>query len=257
MSKGNLPPKVGFIWDIDGIVVDSPHEDAWRITAAKEPWCVAELSSDFYFAHVASRSRHEGGNNILHLKGVYERLGARTQEEKDKLLDRFCTEKDALVRELVQEKKFKLFPDAVTLLLKAKKVGVWQAAASASKNAGDMLALTSRSRVIEEVGEDFGVMREGDTLYSMFEVDACGIEGEKEGIQKFAADRLRAQSGGRIEKFVVFEDAPSGVGTAKSLGFYPVGILRIGDEEALRKAGAEIVVKDLRRIKIEDLISAS
>ena len=157
-------------------------------------------------------------------------------------------------RRSLDRRIFTLFPDAVTLLLKAKKMGIWQAAASTSKNAKDMLTLTSRSRVIEEVGEDFGVMREGDTLYSMFEVDVCGIEDEKEGMQKFAAVRLKAQSNKRIKKFVVFEDAPSGVGAAKSLGFYPIGVLRIGKGEALRKAGAEIVVKDLRRIKIEELI---
>ena len=75
MSRDNdLPPDtVAFIWDIDGVVVDSPHEQAWRAVATGAPWDVDQLSSDFYFAHVASRPRYEGGHNILRMNGVYER----------------------------------------------------------------------------------------------------------------------------------------------------------------------------------------
>ena len=51
MSRDNdLPPDtVAFIWDIDGVVVDSPHEQAWRAVATGAPWDVDQLSSDFYF----------------------------------------------------------------------------------------------------------------------------------------------------------------------------------------------------------------
>ena len=57
-----------------------------------------------------------------------------------------------------------------------------------------------------------------------------------------------------IERFVVVEDAPSGIIAAKSVGYYAVGILRIGHEDALYQAGADVVVKDLRTIKIEGLL---
>jgi len=73
-------------------------------------------------------------------------------------------------------------------------------------------------------------------------------------MQKFAAERLNALSQKKIKKFVVFEDAPSGVEAAKSLGYYAVGVLRIGEESALRQAGADIVVSDLRVVKLEDLL---
>ena len=253
--KMNLAKDVGFIWDIDGIVVDSPHEEAWRVTAMKEPWHIKELSSDFYFTHVASRPRYEGGNNILQLYGVYERLGAVTEEERAKLLEKYCSEKNALIRELIGAGKFKLFDDAIPLLLKAKSIGIWQAAASASKNAKGMLLRVSRKRIVDEIGDDFGVLNEEDSLYSIFDVGACGLDvGGKEAMLKFAAERLNALSQKKIKKFVVFEDAPSGVEAAKSLGYYAVGVLRIGEKSALRQAGADIVVSDLRVIKLEDLL---
>ncbi len=253
--KMNLPKDVGFIWDIDGIVVDSPHEEAWRVTAMKAPWNIEQLSSDFYFTHVASRPRYEGGNNILRLYGVYERLGAVTEEEKARLLEKYCSEKNALIRELIGAGKFKLFGDAIPLLLKAKSIGIRQAAVSASKNAKGMLLRVSTERIVDEMGGDFGVLNEKDSLYSVFDVDACGLDVDgKEAMLRFAAERLNALSQKKIRKFVVFEDAPSGIEAAKSLGYYAVGVLRIGEESALRQAGADIVVPDLRVVKLEDLL---
>ncbi len=255
MSLGDEFSRVGFIWDIDGVVVDSPHEEAWRVVATREPWSVDELSSEFYFTHVASRPRYEGGDNILRLKGVYDRLGVKGDMERRAILERFCTEKNELIRELIRKGEFKLFADAVIQLLRAKRAGILQAAASASKNVRDMLVRTSRDRILREVGDDSGVLREDDTLYSVFDVDVCGMDlGGKVEIQRFAAERLNELAGGRLRKFVVFEDAPSGVRAAKSLGYRAVGVLRIGKEEELRGAGADLVVTDLREVGVEELV---
>lgn len=248
--------KVGFIWDIDGVVLDSPHEEAWRITVMKQPWGADGLTSDFYFAHVASRPRYEGGNNILELKGIYKKFGAKTPQEKRELLEKFCNEKNALIRDLIKEGRFKLFSDAVNLLLRAKKAGILQSALSASKNANDMLIRVSKMRIIKEVGDDFGILAEKDTLFSIFDFNACGLDVKgKVEMQKSAMEGLRSVSGGRIEKFVVFEDAPSGVEAAKKLGSYAVGVLRIGSKDELKKAGADIVIEDLRTIEVDKLIN--
>jgi beta-phosphoglucomutase-like phosphatase (HAD superfamily) len=252
-----LVTRLGFIWDIDGVVVDSPHEDAWRITAQKAPWRVNELSSDFYVTYMASKPRYEGGNNILQLKGVYERLGATTQQQKDILLEKYCNEKNALIKDLIKAGKFKLFADAVTFLIEAKNRGVKQAAASASKNARDMLLSISKARLTKEIGDMFvGTLGAEGTLYSLFNVDVCGIDlGGKEDILKYAATKLKELTNGMTTHFVVFEDAPSGIKAAKSLGYLAVGVWRFGDEKALRQAGADIVTRDLRTVKIEELLS--
>ena len=251
----SLVTKVGFLWDIDGVIADSPHENAWRVTAMKEPWNVSELSSDFYFAHVASRPRYEGGHNILDMKGVYQRLGAKTAMDKEALLEDYCSKKNKLIRELIEAGKFGLFPDAISLLLKAKSMGIKQAAVSASKNAVDMLTRISKERILKEVGDDLGLMAKGDSLLSMFEINACGLNlSTKAAMQELAAEELNNLSNSSIKRIVVVEDAPSGIIAAKSIGYYAVGILRIGQEDALYKAGADVVVKDLRTIKIEDLL---
>jgi len=241
--------KVAYIWDIDGVVVDSPHEDAWCITAAKEPYLVKTMDSDFYFNYVASRPRYEGGNNILELNNVYERLGTKTEEQKKVVLEKYCSEKNRLIRDLIETGKFKLFPDAVLTLWEAKSKGIPQAAASASKNAGDMLIRVTRDRLINELGPVFNAMDKDDTLYTMFNVDVCGTDLEdKKSILEFASTRIKELLPGKKLRFVVFEDASSGIEAAKALGFDAVGVWRIGQEEALRRAGADIVTRDLRTI---------
>lgn len=250
-----MTSNVGFIWDIDGVLIDSPHEEAWRLTALKEPWNADGLSSEFYFSQVASRPRYEGADNILELLGIYKRLGATTEEEKRALMEAYAAEKDALIKDLIDRGEFRLFTDAVLLLLKAKRAGILQAAASASKNASTMLRNVGRSRVLRELGDDFGALTEGDTLYSVFDFDACGVDvGGKAEILRYAAEGLMALPGVRIDRFFVFEDAPSGMEAAKSLGYCAVGVLRIGEKEALEEAGADLVTDDLDTIGVEDLL---
>jgi beta-phosphoglucomutase len=246
---------VGFIWDIDGVVIDSPHEESWRLTAMREPWNAEGLTSGFYFAHVASRPRYEGAHNILELLGVYERLGATSEAEKTVLSRRYAEEKDALIKELIQRGEFKLFTDAVGLLLRAKRAGIPQAAASASKNASTMLKKVTRSRVLRELKDDFEAMTDEDTLYTLFDFDACGVDlGGKEEILRYAAQGLTSLPGVDLDTFFVFEDAASGMEAARSLGFHAVGVYRIGDRQALEDAGGDLVTDDLGEVRIEDLL---
>jgi len=247
--------RMGFIWDIDGVVLDSPHEQAWRLTLKREPWKTNGLTSDFYFTHLASRPRYEGAHNILELLGVYERLGATSEGQKTRLMRRYAEEKDALTKELIQKGEFELFTGAVGLLLRAKRAGMLQAAASASKNASTMLKKVTRSRVLRELGHDFGAMGEEDTLYTIFDFDACGVDlGGKEEILRYAAQGLGSLPGAEIDTFFVFEDAASGVKAVRSLGFHAVGVFRIGDRQALEEAGADLVTDDLGEVRIEDLL---
>jgi beta-phosphoglucomutase len=245
---------VGFIWDIDGVVVDSPHEEAWRITALKPEWGVQELSSDFYFMHVASRPRYEGANNILRMKGVYERLGAKTEEETEQVLERFCNQKNELIRKLIQEKKFNVFADAVNLIIVSKNEGVRQAAVSASKNARDMLEKIDAQTIAESKEIEIELFKKYDTLHSVFDVDACGLEFKvKEEMIGFTARKLREKTQGKLENYVLFEDAPMAMTAGKKLGMFSVGIQRIGSQESLWDAGADLVVSDLWEIPYPEL----
>jgi len=250
----NFERDVGFIFDIDGVVVDSPHEQAWRITAQKPDYGVRELSSEFYSDHVASRPRYEGANNILEKKGVYERLGAATEAQRKAILEKYCEEKNALIRQLIEDGKFEIFNDAVAMILEAKGRGVKQAAVSASKNAGAMLKKIDAASILRAMKKEYDFLKETDTLFSVFDVDSLGLDMEKKlDMIRFVSEKLSSSSAGEIKGYVVFEDAPMGMKAGKELGMFCVGIQRIGSRDALLEAGADIVVKDLSELPYEEL----
>ena len=240
--------EVGFIWDVDGVIVDSPHELAWRLTAEMAPWSVGEgkLDSGFYHNYVSGRPRYEGGNAILERFGVYERLGAETDAAKEEMLEQYCTRKNELFKELVGEGRFEVFETSVAMIVEAHARGVIQAMASASKNAKNL--------IMQITGDNRSGIQ--DTLYSLFEVDASGLSGKsKPELFAFAAERLHELSGGRIRYYIVFEDAPSGIEAGKENGMFCVGIRRIGDRSILVEAGADIVVDDLGELGYDELKS--
>jgi beta-phosphoglucomutase len=240
--------EVGFIWDVDGVIVDSPHELAWRLTAEMAPWIVGEgrLDSGFYHDHVSGRPRYEGGNAILELFGVYERLGAETDGEKEEVLEQYCTRKNELFKELVSKGRFKVFETSVAMIVEAHARGVIQAMASASKNAKNL--------IMQITGDHRSGIQ--DTLYSLFEVDTSGLSGKsKSELFVFAADRMHELSGGSIKYCIVFEDAPSGIEAGKENLMFCIGVRRIGDRSILIEAGADIVVDDLGELSYGELRS--
>lgn len=245
--------EVGFIWDIDGVLVDSPHEQAWRETAALPEWGCTPVTSEFYLTRVASRPRLEGGKAILEEGGAYERLGLRTPEQKRRALERFCAQKNALIRDLVSRRQFRIFDEAVAFLLDAKSRGVKQAAASASKNASNMLRVTPVAPIAKALGRKW--KRGDDHLCDLFDVDVCGLDtpGGKAEIFRTAARVIGERFGEGPAYFFVFEDAPSGIRAARQNGMFAVGVGRIAKAEALRMAGADIVVDDLASLPFDTL----
>ena len=75
------------------------------------------------------------------------------------------------------------------------------------------------------------------------------------GTVKMKPETLKKIKSGGIKKGDVLAVAQvAGIMAAKSLGYYAVGILRIGDEDTLRQAGSDIVIRDLQTVKIEALL---
>jgi HAD superfamily hydrolase (TIGR01509 family) len=209
------------IFDVDGVLVASPHEQAWREALAgyADP---ARFTTEFYQAHVAGKRRQDGALATLAELGVPD-AAARAPE--------YATKKQALIDRLIAEGSFEAFPDAVRFAVALHADGLRLALASSSKNVRAMLSQLS--------------LPDGRTLLSIFDADMSGMDVPR----LLAAKALDAPPA----RCLVVEDAPAGIEAAHAGGMTALGIARLGDEALLRAAAADLVVSNLDQIDITAL----
>lgn len=237
----------GFIFDVDGVLVNSPHEQAWGDTLARvmrDNWpeliptttySPERYTSGVYQAHVAGKPRNEGAAALLAYFGIDDPDG-----EKCRTL---CEEKQLMIVRLIDEGRFEAYADALRFLVRAKAGGAVLAAASSSKNANRMM---SRVRMLPfRNAPDRGFISPETTLLDVFQANVCGWEfrrGKPDPEIFLTAARML---GTEPSASVVIEDAPAGVQAAGAAGMACIGIARCGDEDILRAAGADWVVTSL------------
>ncbi|PWV37781.1 MAG: hypothetical protein DJ555_00470 [Desulfurococcaceae archaeon] len=211
---------IAMLWDFDGVVVLTPHEEAWRLAAAK--YGIDNFTSEFYYKFVAGRPRFEGARAILEHFGLLDKLD---DISRDRLIESFAEEKNRIFNELISRGLFSVNHEALEfiartrILTTAKFVHVL---ASASKNA----ARLSRSIKVE-----------GRMLYEFFDIDVSGSSTSKKGV--FAAGRGVV---GSADCFIAIDDAPSGIEAARELGLIPIGF----QNKDLVGYGARLVIERFR-----------
>ena len=214
----------GAIFDVDGVLVASPHEQAWREALAgyADP---ARFTTEFYQVHVAGKPRLDGARATLEGLGVPE-AASRAPE--------YARKKQALIDRLIAEGRFEAFPDAVRFADGLRAAGVRLALASSSKNVAAMLRRLS--------------LPDGRPLLSIFDADLSGTDvprGKPDpALFLLAAKALQVPPA----QCVVVEDAPAGIAAARAGGMASVGIARLGDEAMLQAAGADLVVTSLDQV---------
>jgi HAD superfamily hydrolase (TIGR01509 family) len=219
------------IFDVDGVLVDSPHEQAWReaLTGFAEP---AGFTTAFYQSNVAGKPRLEGARAALEGLG-----GARAAAHAAE----YAAAKQAIIDRLIEEGSFEAFADAVDFATALHAAGLKLALASSSRNAAAMLRHVH--------------LPDGRALLSLFDADLSGrkVPRGKPDPTLFllAAEALSVAPG----QCLVVEDAPAGIHAARNAGMAALGIARLGDEELLRTAGADLVVTSLNHIDLAALAS--
>jgi HAD superfamily hydrolase (TIGR01509 family) len=218
------------IFDVDGVLVASPHERAWRDALAgfADP---AGFTTEFYQANVAGRPRMDGARATL------ERLGGTDAVAR---VEEYATAKQALIDQLIEDGAFEAFPDAVRFAAALHAAGLRLALASSSKNAEAMLRQLPAP--------------DGRSLLSIFDADLSGRDVPR-GKPDPAIFLAAAQALGiDPAQCLVVEDAPAGVQAARAGAMSAVGIARLGDEALLHAAGADLVVTSLDQVDVAALI---
>ena len=246
----------GAIFDVDGVLVDSPHEQAWREglrQLMENEWSdIREQTSyspekftpQVYQREMSGKPRLKGAQAALEYFGV---------PDPERRAKEYGDHKQKMIVELIEAKEFKEFPDALRFVLKVKEAGILIAAASSSKNAGAFLRLVRLDEFAEKEGLDYDFLRPGYTLLDILDGDVSGRDFEQgkphPEIFLAAAEEL----GLPTEECFVVEDAANGIQAAKAGEMAALGIARVGDEEALAEAGADLVVTSLDDVSLDAL----
>ncbi len=244
------------IFDVDGVLVDSPHEAAWRdaFTELMEgswadirdqtSWTPGAFTAKVYQEVLSGKPRMAGA------MGALEHFGVPDPQSR---VDEYADRKQEMVVELIEAGRFSAYPDALRFVIAVKDAGMKIAAASSSKNAGLFLRKIRMDTFADDEGLSPGWMTQGLTLLDAFDVDISGRE--------FAQGKphpeifLTAASELGVEPAVAFviEDAESGIQAAKAGDFAALGVARHDDEALLAGANADIVVEALDEISLEAL----
>jgi beta-phosphoglucomutase len=217
------------IFDVDGVLVASPHERAWR--EALEGFADPDrFTTAMYQSHVAGKPRLSGARAALEQLGVpdAERQAVIYGQRKQKRLE-----------ELIAARSFSAFPDAIRFVEAVGGMGLRMAVASSSKNANQMMQLIRFSSV--------------QSLLSVFSANVCGrdLRQGKPNPEIFLL--AAAELGMSPARCFVVEDAPVGIRAARAGGMTGLGIARQDDGSLLRAAGADLVVSSLDEIVIGEL----
>jgi beta-phosphoglucomutase-like phosphatase (HAD superfamily) len=249
----------GAIFDVDGVLVDSPHELAWReaFRALMEgewrdirdqtSWAGDRFTSAVYQQLMAGKPRMAGARAAMEHFGV---------PDIDDRVDRYAATKQEQVIRLIEQGRFMAFADALRFILAVKHLGVRVAAASSSKNAKLFLARIRLDTFAAEQRLDYDFIRAGMTLQELFDADISGRDFPKgkpdPAIFLTAAEELGVSPG---DCFVT-EDAPSGIQAAKAAGMAALGVARQDDRDLLLAAAADLVVTSLDDVSLAALVES-
>jgi beta-phosphoglucomutase len=246
----------GAIFDVDGVLVDSPHEQAWREglrqlmenewsdVRDQTTYTPEKFTPEVYQRVMSGKPRYAGAQAVL------EHFGVPDPEQRAR---EYGDRKQVMIVELIEAKEFKEYPDALRFVLAVKEAGILIAAASSSKNAGAFLKLVRLDEFAEREGLSYDFLRPGYTLLDILDADVSGRDFEQgkphPEIFLTAAEEL----GLPPEESFVVEDAANGVQAAKAGNMAALGLARAEDEELLEDAGADLVVTTLDDVSIDAL----
>jgi beta-phosphoglucomutase-like phosphatase (HAD superfamily) len=246
----------GAVFDVDGVLVDSPHEQAWRDglqqlmendwsdVAGQTSYSPENFTPEVYQSEMSGKPRYKGAQAAL------EYFGVPDAEERAK---EYGDRKQEMITELIEQGEFHAYPDALRFVLAVKQAGILVAAASSSKNAGAFLRLVRLDEFAEREGLSYDFLRPGYTLLDILDGDVSGrdfAQGKPHPeIFLTAAEELELPPS---DCFVV-EDAANGVQAAKAGNMAALGLARAEDEELLEEAGADLVVTTLDDVSLDAL----
>lgn len=217
------------IFDVDGVLLASPHEQAWReaLDGIADP---RRFTTVMYQACVAGKPRLDGALAALRALGV---------PNAEQYTDVYAARKQQRLEELAAAGAVAAYPDAMRFVQAIATLRWKLAVASSSKNANEMMKPIS--------------LGNGNNLLDVFTANVCGRDfrhGKPDPeIFLLAAEELQLAP----PHCLVVEDAPAGIAAARAGGMAALGVARHNNSALLEAADADLVVASLDEVAIDQL----
>nr|WP_205861087.1 beta-phosphoglucomutase family hydrolase [Planosporangium flavigriseum] len=232
------------LFDLDGVLTPTAavHAAAWkelfddflrqRAARTGEKFRPFDPVAD-YDEYVDGRPRADGTRSFLASRNITLPEGEPDDPPDRETIQGLSARKDAAFSRRLHHGGVEPYEGSVRYLQAARDAGLRRAVVSASKHCAEILRTAGIDELIEERVDGIVAAREG--LRGKPAPDTYLYAAQLLGVEPAAA--------------AVFEDALAGVEAGRAGGFgYVVGVDRVGQSDALRAHGADVVVKDLAEL---------
>jgi beta-phosphoglucomutase family hydrolase len=232
------------LFDLDGVLTQTAkvHAAAWkqmfdaylreRSAGAGEEFVPFDPVAD-YDEYVDGKPRYEGVRSFLASRSIELPQGSPEDPPGAETIDGLGNRKNEIVLEMIRKDGVEPYEGSVRYVKAAREAGLRRAVVSSSTNCRDVLVAAGIDDLFEERID--GVVAERDHL-----------QGKPHPDTFLAGARALGVTTGQA---AVFEDALAGVEAGRAGDFrFVVGVDRVGQAEALRAHGADIVVRDLAEL---------
>jgi beta-phosphoglucomutase family hydrolase len=232
------------LFDLDGVLTQTAkvHAAAWqemfdaflreraaRTGEAFEPF---DPRHD-YEKYVDGMPRYDGVRSFLASRSIVLPEGEPDDPPGTETVKGLGNRKNAIVLSLIRERGVEAFEGSVRYVRAVREAGLRTAVVSSSANCRDVLVAAGIEELFEERVD--GIVADRENLKGKPAPDTFLFAAQSLGVKK--------------EQAAVFEDALAGVAAGRAGGFgFVVGVDRVGQAEALREHGADIVVSDLAEL---------
>ena len=240
-----LPDGVrGCLFDLDGVLTQTAkvHDAAWkemfdaylreRAQRTGQPFVPFDPVND-YDEYVDGKPRADGVRSFLASRGITLPEGQDDDPPSAETVHGLGDRKNEILQRRIRQDGVEAYPGSVAFVRAVKDAGLPRAVVSSSANCRDVLAAAG--------------------IEDLFDARIDGVVARREHLRgKPAPDTFLAGAralGLKPTAAAVFEDALAGVAAGRAGGFgFVVGVDRVGQGDALKQHGADVVVTDLSQL---------
>ncbi|MEX0805023.1 MAG: beta-phosphoglucomutase family hydrolase [Candidatus Binatia bacterium] len=234
------------LFDLDGVLTKtaSVHAAAWkklfdafleqRATGTGEAFVAFDIDAD-YRRYVDGKPRYDGVAAFLESRGIALPFGAAEDGPGAQTVHGLGNLKDQYFTQQLERNSVEVYEAAIALVRTLRAQEIKTAVVSSSINCAPVLQAAGISQLF-------------DTRVDGIDITHLALNG-KPAPDAFleAAQRLRTEP----SRAVIVEDAIAGVAAGRAGRFgCVIGVDRSGQSQALREAGADVVVTSLAQVKI-------